>query len=250
MKKLFRLLLITGIIIILLIPIFGSARGKNEEIHILGNILEELDGEFLEGDINMGATILNELLNEEGLRSLGEDIGLKMELKSQEVECINEDNFNQLNIYGYDGDENPITIMMTSYLDTYNNIPETTLFVNLIKRGKDFDINGIIERIEKIFDEFQTPIDITTCIIGTIEGRIEYNDLESKMLNVMDKFGIKTVEKYIDGSIISYTGYTPLIDDAIFSGKKKVNVNLAARYNEDENKNYIWIGTPIITTGY
>lgn len=250
MKKLFKLLLLTGIIIILLIPIFGSARGKNEEIHILADMLEELEGEFLEGDVNIGASILDEFLNAEELKSMGEDISLKMELVNEQVEFLNEDNFNQMTIYGYSGDEDPITIMMTSYLDPYNNTPETTLFINLIKGGKTFAINDIIEKIEKIFDEFNKPIDITTCIIGTIEGRIEYNGLEARMHKVMDKFRVKIVEEYIDESIVSYTGYTSLIDDSIFSGKNKVNLNLAIRYNEDENKNYIWIGTPIITTGY
>lgn len=250
MKKTFKLLLLTGIIIILLIPIFGSARGKNEEIHILADMLEELGGEFLEGDINMGTTILDEFLNENRLKSMGEDIKNKMELINEVEEFINEDGFNQLSIYGYDLDENPITIMMTSYLDPYNKTPETTLFINLIKRGKNFEINGIIERIEKIFNEFDKPIDNTTCIIGTIDDRIEYSSLESKMLKAMAKFKVKIVERYIDDSIISYTGYTSLIHNSIFSGTNKVNLNLAIRYNEDENKNYIWIGTPIISTGY
>ncbi|OZV13462.1 hypothetical protein CIW83_04260 [Tissierella sp. P1] len=51
-------------------------------------------------------------------------------------------------------------------------------------------------------------------------------------------------------SLVSYTAYTPLIESSIFSGEKKVNLNLAIRYNENEDKTYIWIGTPIITTGY
>lgn len=250
MKRTFKLLLLTGIIIILLIPIFGSARGKNEEINILENVLEELGGEFLEGDLNMGATIVEEFLGEEDIRSIGEDVSLKMDLIEMEKEFIKEENFNQLNIYAYNEEENPITIMISSYSDPYTNIAETTLFINLIKRGKNFDINGIIEKIETIFNEFNKPIDITTCIIGTIEGRIEYNRLESKMLKAMDKLKIKVVEEYTDESIISYTGYTSLIDNSIFSGKEKVNLNLAIRYNENENKNYIWIGTPIITTGY
>lgn len=250
MKKTFKFLILTVIIIILLIPIFGSARGKNEEINILEDMLEELGGEFLEGDLNMGARILEKFSGEEDIKSIGEDIKLKMDLNKLEEEFIFEENFNQLNIYAYDEEENPITIMISSYLDPYTNIAETTLFINLIKRGKNFDINGIIEKIETIFNEYNKAIDITTCIIGTIEGRIEYNRLESKMLKTMDKFKMKIVEEYTDESIISYTGYTSLIQNSIFSGRDKVNLNLAIRYNENENKNYIWIGTPIITTGY
>ena len=29
-----------------------------------------------------------------------------------------------------------------------------------------------------------------------------------------------------------------------------MNLNIAIRYNEYEEKTYIWIGTPIITIGY
>ena len=50
--------------------------------------------------------------------------------------------------------------------------------------------------------------------------------------------------------ITSYTVFTPYIDNYIFFFRKRVNLNLAIRYNEYENRTYIWIGTPIITTGY
>lgn len=266
MKKTIKFLLLTGIIISLLIPMFGLAGKKYKENDILVGMLKELEGEFLEGDINMGGIILEEFLSKEEIKSMGEDIKSRMGITGEKLdpnmdskelddiyyseEFINEDNFNQLTVYGYDMDKNPVTIMIASYLEPYNKTPETTLFINLIKRGKNFNINGIMGRIEDIFKEFHKPVDITTCVIGTLEGRREDNVLEKNILKAMEKFKLRTVEKYIDQSIISYTAYTPLIDDSIFSGRKQVNLNLAIRYNEYENKSYIWIGTPIITTGY
>lgn len=266
MKNTIKNLLLIGIIITLLLPIFGRAGSKYDENYVLTGILEELKGEFLEGDINMGGVILEEFLREDEILAMGEEVKSQMNIVGEKLdpnmnvensdklyyseEFIDDENFNQLTIYGYDPEENPVTIMIASYMDSYNDIPETTLFINLIKTGKSFNINGIIDRIEGIFKEFQKPIENTTCLIGTVEGRIEDKLLKKNIFKALEKFKLEIVEEYIDDSIISYTAYTPLIENSIFSGKKRVNINLAIRYNKYEDTSYIWIGTPIITTGY
>ena len=249
-KGIIKILFIFAIILSLLVPVLSLAEKKYGEEEVLSGILKELKGDYLEGDINMGGIILDEFLSKEDIQSIGDEIKLKLEMVEEEEETTYENNFNQLTIYGYDADENPITVMIASYIEPVNSKKETTLFISLIKRGKNFDISGIIEKIKDIFKEFNKPVEITTCIIGTVEGRFKDNIIERSVLKSMKKFKSKVVEKYSDEYMISYTGHTPLIENSIFSGKEKVNLNLAIRYNEIENKTYIWIGTPIITTGY
>lgn len=266
MKKVIRNLFVIAIILSLSIPVLSLATRRYGEQEVLAGMLKELKGNFLEGDVNVGGVILDEFLHKESIESLGEEIRSKMGIIGEALnpnkqskdlegkyyleEFIYEDNFNQLTIYGHDADENPITIMIASYIDSMNNVPETTLFINLIKKGKSFDINGIIDKIENIFKRFNKPVETTTCIIGTLDGKIKDDIVEKSVFKSMKKFKLNIVEKYFDTEIMSYTGYTPLIDSSIFSGKKKINLNLAIRYNEYEDKTYIWIGTPIITTGY
>ena len=60
----------------------------------------------------------------------------------------------------------------------------------------------------------------------------------------------RVVEKYEEDGIVSYSIFSPLIDEYIYTGNRKMNLNIALRYSELENKTYILIGTPIITIGY
>lgn len=266
MKKNAKQLILLAIILSLLIPGFTTAGKKHSESDVLSIMLKVLNGKFLEGDLNMGAIILDEFISKEAIEEIGEEIKTKLSLIGEELdpnrdgkdlegkyylkESIYEENFNHLAIYGYDAEGNPVTIMISSYFNLEDGSGETTLFINLIKGGKNFNISGIIERIESIFNKFSKSVEITTCIIGTIDGKLEEVDLKKNVTKTMKRIKGKVVEEYFDSSISSYTAFTPLIENFIFSGEKKANLNLAIRYSEYDNKTYIWIGTPIITTGY
>jgi hypothetical protein len=258
--------LLWAIIFSLLIPVFSLADKKDGEQDLLMGILKEAGGEFLEGDINIGGVIINEFIDGYTMESMGEEIkseigivGKKLEENRGDYplegnyyskEFIEEEGFNQLTIWGYDTNMNPTTIILSSYLDKETSKGETSLFINLIKKEQILDLNGIIEEMESIFTDFNKPAEITTCIIGTFDGELEGNVREEKAIKAIKKAKGKVKEKYVDPSIVSFTAYTPYIDKFIYSGNKKVNLNVAIRYNEYEDKTYFWIGTPIITIGY
>ncbi|MDR7856940.1 YwmB family TATA-box binding protein [Tissierella sp.] len=266
MKKNFKKIILFAIIISLLIPALTMAGKKHTESDVLSLMLKELNGQFLEGDLNMGGIILDEFISKDAVESMGGEIKTKMGIMGEEFnvnmdntdvdkeyyskESIYEENFNHLAIHGIDSKGNSVTVMISSYFDSDSKKGETTLFINFIKSGKYFNISGIIERTEGIFKKFSKPVEITTCIIGTIDGKLKEEDLKKNVSYAMREVKGKVVEEYFDSSISSYTAFTPLIESSIFSGEKKINLNLAIRYNEFEDKTYIWIGTPIITTGY
>lgn len=266
MKKNIKKLFLMAIIISLLLPAFSMAGKRHSESEVLSSMLKNLNGQFLEGDLNMGGIILDQFISKDEVESMGKDIMNTLGIIGEEFdanmdntdmdkafyskESINEDNFNHLVIYGQDNEGNPITVMISSYLDDEDKTGETTLFINFIKSGKYFNISGIMERTEGIFKKFSKPVEITTCIIGTVKGKLSKDQLKKNVNIAMKKVKGKIVEEYVDSSLSSYTAFTPLIENSIFSGEKKINLNLAIRYNEYEENTYIWIGTPIITTGY
>ncbi|MFA5577062.1 MAG: YwmB family TATA-box binding protein [Tissierellaceae bacterium] len=246
MKK----ILIFALIVLLLIPTFTMAGKKYTEEEILLGMLRELRGDFLEGEINMGGSLLDRFIGAQEIKELGDRVKERLEIWEIEREEVHDEDFSHLAIYGYNVEENPVTVILSSFQDFQTNIGETTLFVNVIKDDANFNINDIIDKIENIFSDFGRTADLTTCVIGTIEGRLNSNHMEMYGKKAMKKYRGKIVEKYVDQLMSSFTIYTPLIENHIFSYEKRVNLNMAIRYNEYENKTYIWIGTPIITTGY
>ena len=110
--------------------------------------------------------------------------------------------------------------------------------------------NDIINSVESIFTEYDSFMEITSSIIGYIDGNACNDEIEKKAIRALRRLKGNTVETFKDVNLLSYTAYTPRIVENISIGEKKINLNLAIRYNDYEDKTFIWIGTPIITSGY
>lgn len=252
------------IILSFIVPILTLAGPKYGEKDILLSILKDTGGEFLEGDMSINGALLKEFLHENDLKVLAEDIRVKLDLSGKETDPNNlyfenegdyfakeeifDEYYGQINYYGYDKDENPMTIVISSYEN--NGIGETYLYINLIKKNNFSEIDDIIKKIESIYNSFDQQLEITTCIIGTYDGKLDEKIVQNKGIKALKNVKGKVVEEYKDDYLLSYTAYTPKIEKHIIVGNKKINLNLAIRYNDYEDRTYIWIGTPIIATGY
>ncbi len=93
-------------------------------------------------------------------------------------------------------------------------------------------------------------MDASSCLIGTIEGKDSKEKLSEDMNRVIRGINGKIISEFEDDMILSYTIFTPRIEKILTINEKKINLNLAIRYNEYEDVTYLWIGTPIITIGY
>lgn len=265
MKKYGKLISL-GIILLLLIPVFGFSENKYEEKDLLMGILEETGATFLEGDISLGGVILDRFIGYEEIIDIGDTIRSRLDIKEEMLEyesfneelkenyyweeIIEEEGFIQLIFQGFDSYNNMITITISSYEDAGEGPGETSLFINLINKQQFVEINDIILKVEKIFDEYEKPVNITTCVIGTFDRKMDIKENEKTILGATKAIKGKVVEEYKEDDILSLSIFTPYIEEHVFTGNNKMNLNIAVRFNEYEDRTYIWIGTPIITIGY
>lgn len=249
--------LLLAIMILLLIPVFGFGERKVEEKDLLMGVLDEIGAEFIEGDIDVGGSIIDEFISKEELLNIGGKIRTELGIRGHEnleeyyfEELIQEEGFIQLIVQGVDERDNLITFTLSTYENLDGEPGETSLFINLIKRVQFVEINDIIVEVEKIFHDYNKPVNVTTCIVGAFQGEVELEEIEKQILKTTKLIKGKMVEKYKEDGILSFSIFTPYIEEYIYTGDKKMNLNIGLRFNEYENKTYIWIGTPIITIGY
>lgn len=260
MKKIILFVIILSFII----PIFTQAENEYNQEEILLSILNSFDGDFEEGDITINGLLKEEFICDNELDKLGEGIIKKIGIIGEQADSnvdiigkkyyikeeITDEGYKQINYFGFDSNGNPLTIIISSYLNEISQNGETYLFVNLIKKEQFLEKNDIISVAESIFKEFNQPMEITTCILGSFDGKFNKKIIESKFDTVINQFNGIVVDEYMEDNLISYTAYTDYIDKNIFTGEDKINLNVALRYNEYDNKTLIWIGTPIIASGY
>lgn len=252
--KVFKRLVLLGIILVLLTPVLGLGKRENE-IDLMVRILEDMGASFEESNITFGGIILNRFIDEEELLELGSLIwgdllGYgQLGQQSYSQKMVKDQGLNQLIIQGADEAGSLVNINISSYeLKGYPG--ETSLFINLINDEQILQNNDIIVKVEKIFDKYDKMMNVTSCIVGSIEGQIDIDKNEKKLLDFIDNLRGRVVEDYREEDIFSISAFTPLIEEYIYTGNQKMNLNIAVRYNEYENKTYVLIGTPIITVGY
>jgi hypothetical protein len=66
----------------------------------------------------------------------------------------------------------------------------------------------------------------------------------------MKNINATTREDYVTDEVYSVVGYTKKIREYIYSGKQKININLALRYNSYQDKTYLYLATPVITAEF
>lgn len=251
------------IIILCLLPVLTQAKDDIGQQEVLTDILRTMGGDFIEEDVSANGLLVEKFLNVEELDNIGQDIirfmGLVGEERTSDIdinngnyyvkEVIKDEEYRQINYFGFDENKNPMTIILSSYVNM-DQKGETYLYINFINKEIFVGINDIIVRIENLFKDYQKEVEITSCIIGEFNGKFNEKDINEKSIYAIHKVNGKIVDVYRDEQMVSYTAYTDYIDDSILSGEDRINLNLALRYNEFDNRTIIWIGTPIITSGY
>lgn len=252
------------IILSFLIPMLTQAEDKIIQEDILLSILDDLGGELEEIDISINGLIQKEFINDDKLDKLGENVIKEIGIVGNESneyrdinssgyyikEVLEDDGYKQINYFGLNSNKDYITVIISSYLNEISLKGETYLFINLIKNEQFLQNNDIIQLAEKIYKEFNQPLEITTCILGGFNGKFNKKTIEDNFKKGISRFNGIVVDEFIDDNLISYTAYTDFIDKNIFTGEDKINLNVALRYNEFDDRTIIWIGTPIIASGY
>ena len=264
--KYFKKIIFLGIIIVLLTPVFTFGKEKSQ-MKLLMDILETTQASFEEGEISIYGVLLDEFIGEKEMFKVLEALKEELEIEGgpKVIEKIEEEtpqegsyllefkeqkNLRQLLVQGFDKRGYLVTVNLASYANGKNRLGETSLYINLSNNEHFSKNNDIILKVENFFDKFSKPINVTSCILGTINGNIDMYEKEQEILGAAEKIKGKVIEEYKDENLISLSIYTPLIKEYIYTGNNKMNLNISMRYNEYENKTNIIIGTPIITSGY
>ena len=104
--------------------------------------------------------------------------------------------------------------------------------------------------VEKVFHEAGLPIKLDMMIIGSYKEKITKEQGEVLVKKILNNIKAYEVERMKDEETISVAAYSSQAAGYIYSRGRKVNVQIAVRYSEYEDKTYILIGSPVIPFEY
>jgi hypothetical protein len=171
----------------------------------------------------------------------------KNELYSRSLE--GNDSIDKMEIIGTSGEGKRINICAQSERNA-DSRGKSYITVSVNVDSTKFEIDDIYEGLLKTLGKYKIHTKVNTCITGYFEGKLDYAALNGVSKRVLEQAGAKKVNGIKDNNLISVSAYSPGIDNAILENGKKVNMNLAIRYNSYEKRTYIWIAIPVITIEY
>ena len=129
------------------------------------------------------------------------------------------------------GEENAITVAITEY-DSMEGL-------EIIKK----EVSIILKR-------YKIHTKVNSCITGSLVGKygnLQIDEICDKILKGAEAEKISATK---DRNLISVCAYSHNLGSTLHVSGKKMNLNLAIRYNSLEDKTYIWLASPVITTEY
>lgn len=127
---------------------------------------------------------------------------------------------------------------------------QSYITVSVTKDSPELKLNDTYESLLDVLNKYKIEPKINTCVTGYFEGKLDYNTLNRVSRQIFNDAKAKKVNGITDNNLISVSAYSPGIEKSILINGKRVNMNLAIRYNSYEDKTYIWLATPVITVEY
>lgn len=122
--------------------------------------------------------------------------------------------------------------------------------VSLVDTSRSPDLQEERVILEKTLNAHGIKPKFNSCITGCFDGKKDSKALNEACARIFAEAGARKVEGIREGSLISVSAFSSAIRESVNDNGNKVNLNLAIRYNSYEDKTYLWLATPVITTEY
>jgi hypothetical protein len=116
--------------------------------------------------------------------------------------------------------------------------------------GEPVSVISSQEKMNKIVKNFGASPRISTCLIGWLDGKLMDGEPQDLIKGAFSAMNGVIVDKLVQDQYVSVTGFSSAITDYLQVGGKKININMAVRYSQYDNRTYVIIGSPIITREY
>ena len=249
----FRLKIIftSVLILLLLFGIVSNVPAAEISSDPLGEAMKATGAQTEEVIINAWMKLPSEQIDDEQLVQLVQQVMAELGVDDYQVKHEKENQ--QYCVQGEAVNSVFHTLVIAKRIQT-GNIRSTTenyLIITIEDKTKENSfIPKMQEKIRQISKKNGSSPHINTCLIGWLNGTLrdgEQQDLLQKAFKAIDG---TIIDKLETGQLSSYTGFALGIMEWLQVGDQKINLNMAMRYSQYDDRTYVTIGSPIITREY
>lgn len=226
----------------------------NREKKMVEQVMSDELSDVCEGNVSAYAFYGNEILTPDIKELMVKKLARRIGVYSDYSISHKADDKNETTIFkksGEYGDTEIRLITMTS-TDSNNNISyENYVMSNItLHENSTKEVYKYKKLLLQIYEQLGMNPVTNIYVSSTLKGKLsdsEIRDEVSSFLGTMDATEVETID--LDGVYCTY-GYSRNIDTYAYQNNKKVNVNIAISYNEDEDITYIHKAVPFIDKSF
>lgn len=237
-----------GIIALLLVPMYNINYRQQDYLDIVTKSFQVLNAEFDALNMQGWAQISKKGLNEEELQEIYSQITTTLKIPDNPTITTEYEDFTSF----YQKEViNSNTVLEISLQSFASQGHESGVFLGIQVLSSQLKGNRqYYEAISQIFTNLNIQTDIGVTIVGKFDNYLSPIDRYNTVAKIFNMTNALFVEGINTEQLISYSGYTKNCQDFIKVNGKKINLNIALRYHELDQKTYIHIGAPLIYQEY
>ena len=131
-----------------------------------------------------------------------------------------------------------------------SSVSEGWVTVSLINTSQTQEMEEAAASLESVLRTHSEATSVNICITGSIEGTLDNIKVDEICGKILESAGASKVEGLQEDDLVSVSAFSPSIGNTVKVNGKRINLNVAVRYNSYEGKTYIWLASPVITTEY
>ncbi len=219
---------------------------------VLWKAFKASSAEFMSGEVFVWGNAEVKDAGFDNMIELADDFAVDMGVVKNDVfsrNIIKNDFIDKIEIIGSDSCNRTVNIVAQLNREG-GGLSERYVSVGISGDFADMKIEDTALYVKDMFKRYKVKPKSNSCITGCFEGKLGYEKLNEISRKILKVAGAKKVNGISDNNLISVSAYSPLIGNTLKIDGKKVNMNLAIRYNSYENKTYIWLASPVITIEY
>lgn len=221
--------------------------------NVLMTAFEASEGQLEGTNISIWSQIKEGDYNLEEMEEISLECASLLDLeKNAEIDITEDGDYNKVMVTNQKEEDIYITIVMEN-LKKEGLATESYLLVDLFLSKNYKDITRIEDAILDYFTKNKFDYENAITILGTFSNKMNIDimrEVIGKTFKSIDGQVIEGMEETEYGDMVSLTGYSPKLQNNIQLAGEQINLNAAMRYSEHDQKTYIWIGTPLISTEY
>ncbi len=249
-------LAITSFIILILLVFLIYKRNVNlENTNLLMAVYNKYDFDVLQISNSGKAMINTKNMNfdemETVLQSVLESLDIRgtLDISKKENEIRREYTISR------SATDSETTVTIESVLEEENlasgvSSYKTFLSINIILYGQLDGTMYIQKKLKEIYGVFNTVPTTNITMAGSYNEKFDSKETKKLAEKILKSIKATAINEYETERLYSVYGYTNLIKDNIKVQGDHVNVNVAIRFNEYEQKTYLYLASPVISVDY